>query len=65
MPRVFMVYSKEIGLWKTARNFVIFFAPSVVAFLLALPEDVQLKYAPVIGAVIYFLNNYRKHKDMG
>jgi len=59
-----MPYSLLTGIWKTVRNGVIFFGPSIVAFVLALPEDVQLTYAPILGAVIYFVNNLRKHYNM-
>lgn len=59
-----MPYSFLTGIWKTIRNGVIFLGPSIIAFVLAMPEDVQLTHAPLIGAIIYFLNNFRKHYNM-
>lgn len=58
-----MPYSILEGLFKTVKNTVILFGPSIVAFLTALPEEYRIMYAPILGVVLYFLKNYIENKD--
>jgi len=56
------MYSLKIGILKTIKNGAIILAPAVVAFLLALPEDVQIKYAMPIGLLLYFIKNWIENR---
>jgi hypothetical protein len=57
-----MAYSLKTGIWKTLKNGLIVLGPSIIAFVAALPADVQIKYAAPLGFLLYFIKNYIENR---
>jgi len=57
-----MSYKIEIGVWKTIKNGLIMFGPSIVAFIGNLPESIKVQYALPIGLVLYFIKNFIENR---
>jgi hypothetical protein len=61
------VYSVVIGVWKSIKNNLIVFAPSIIAaglaFVDALPPGIKVEYALPLGLVTYFLKNWHQNKN--
>lgn len=62
-------YSKIIGLKKSLKNVAVTYGIPAALYLLNgmtewMPNGAALSATPLVGALIYFGNNYYKYKDM-
>lgn len=51
-------YSVVLGIWKTIKNGLVVLAPSILAFIGALPPEIQVEHTIVLGFIIYFIKNF-------
>jgi hypothetical protein len=51
-------YSFLIGLWKTLKNGLIWWAPALITFL----SNVPIEYAGVASVLIYILKNWYENR---
>ena len=59
-------YNIVTGVWKTIKNSLLLFWPSIItgvlAFMQALPPEFQAEHAILIGLVTYFIKNYKENR---